>query len=300
MEYYQNNHIYPISVISTMSSGKSTFINALLGKPILPSRNEACTSHLTTIYKNNSMDTVTCYIEDNNNYDVIQDCSLKQIEQYITNKESVVIECGFPGVSCDHIPMMIIDTPGTNNSMDTSHYTITIEHISSLETGTVFFILDATSLTSDDFCDILKVLHSQKELHPDLNIIFIINKMDVIDPEIEPYDTLLTICHQFLRDNKFENPITYPVSARAALLFRQELTHQPLTKSERIILSRYFDKYYMQYQSQNTKYQTPPLVQMQYSNEELEQALYNTGFHLVENEIEFQLRNFSKTQYQGG
>lgn len=39
-----NNSIFPINVIATMSSGKSTLINALLGKKLMPSKNEACTA----------------------------------------------------------------------------------------------------------------------------------------------------------------------------------------------------------------------------------------------------------------
>ncbi len=36
--------IFPMVVVATMSSGKSTLINALLGKEILPSSNRACTA----------------------------------------------------------------------------------------------------------------------------------------------------------------------------------------------------------------------------------------------------------------
>ena len=36
--------IFPMAVIATMSSGKSTLINALLGKEILPNSNAACTA----------------------------------------------------------------------------------------------------------------------------------------------------------------------------------------------------------------------------------------------------------------
>ena len=44
-----NNTIFPVNVIATMSSGKSTLINALLGKKLMPSKNEACTATITEI-----------------------------------------------------------------------------------------------------------------------------------------------------------------------------------------------------------------------------------------------------------
>ena len=43
------NEIFPMVVMATMSSGKSTLINALLGRQILPSRNEACTAKMYSI-----------------------------------------------------------------------------------------------------------------------------------------------------------------------------------------------------------------------------------------------------------
>ena len=40
----EENKVFPMAVIATMSSGKSTLINALIGKEILPSANAACTA----------------------------------------------------------------------------------------------------------------------------------------------------------------------------------------------------------------------------------------------------------------
>ncbi len=38
------NKVYPTLVVSTMSSGKSTLINAIVGSELLPSMNRACTA----------------------------------------------------------------------------------------------------------------------------------------------------------------------------------------------------------------------------------------------------------------
>lgn len=61
-----NNSIFPINVIATMSSGKSTLINALLGKKLMPSKNEACTATITEILDNDKEQFIaTVYDEDN-------------------------------------------------------------------------------------------------------------------------------------------------------------------------------------------------------------------------------------------
>ena len=47
--YFNNRKERKIVVVATMSSGKSTLINALLSKKLLPSSNEACTATITKV-----------------------------------------------------------------------------------------------------------------------------------------------------------------------------------------------------------------------------------------------------------
>ena len=47
---YRNIEVF---VMATMSSGKSTLINALLSKKLLPSSNEACTATITKVMNTN-------------------------------------------------------------------------------------------------------------------------------------------------------------------------------------------------------------------------------------------------------
>lgn len=61
------NGIFEVSVIATMSSGKSTLINSLLHTELLPSENKACTATICRILDNDDMDTyeAECYGSDN-------------------------------------------------------------------------------------------------------------------------------------------------------------------------------------------------------------------------------------------
>ena len=61
-----NQSVFPINVVATMSSGKSTLINALLGKRMMPSKNEACTATITEILDNDTEQfAAVVYDEDN-------------------------------------------------------------------------------------------------------------------------------------------------------------------------------------------------------------------------------------------
>lgn len=43
---------FEVNVVATMSAGKSTLINALLGKKLMPAKQEACTAMITEIHDN--------------------------------------------------------------------------------------------------------------------------------------------------------------------------------------------------------------------------------------------------------
>lgn len=46
---------FPVNVIATMSSGKSTLINAMLSKKLMPAKQEACTATITKIHDTDSV-----------------------------------------------------------------------------------------------------------------------------------------------------------------------------------------------------------------------------------------------------
>ena len=49
---FNMKRVYPTLVVSTMSSGKSTLINSLVGAELLPSSNRACTAKSIAILDN--------------------------------------------------------------------------------------------------------------------------------------------------------------------------------------------------------------------------------------------------------
>ena len=49
--------VYSVAVVATMSAGKSTILNSLVGERLLPSRNEACTATVCKVEDVDSMET---------------------------------------------------------------------------------------------------------------------------------------------------------------------------------------------------------------------------------------------------
>ena len=47
-----DKNIFKVCVVATMSSGKSTFINSIIGEEIMPEKNEACTARTMAVLDN--------------------------------------------------------------------------------------------------------------------------------------------------------------------------------------------------------------------------------------------------------
>ena len=124
-----------------MSSGKSTLINALLGKKLMPSKNEACTATITEILDNDE-DTFCAIVhdEDENPIKEIQEltydimCELNADEQV----HRISAEGNIPFLDARSTALMLVDTPGPNNSQNQAHKNTTYRAINS----------DATTLSS--------------------------------------------------------------------------------------------------------------------------------------------------------
>lgn len=73
-----DNNIFKVCVVATMSSGKSTFINSIIGEEIMPEKNEACTARTMSVLDNDSAITKKAHI--------IRKNGTKEIVE-ITNRE---------------------------------------------------------------------------------------------------------------------------------------------------------------------------------------------------------------------
>lgn len=225
-------------IVSTMSSGKSTLVNALLGEDILLSKNEACTSTLYHIkvdekmkgnlnikyYKDNN--TVTQKIVDIKEKETIKKY-LCRINQYETIKKIELLG-NFKKIK----NLSIIDTPGTNNSLDITHMKKTIESIKNEKYNYIIYILNATQLGTNDDKELLQYVKKYTYISKD-NIIFVLNKVDELD--IEKDDSLEKIyqnCKIYLKSVGFENPILFMTSAYLAKLIQKNENKEYLTKRE--------------------------------------------------------------------
>ena len=246
-----------VSVIATMSSGKSTLINSLLATDILPSQNEACTATVARILDNDNKKEYDCVCKNKNEEEItrksnVQKSDLEEYNDMGKNMDNddpnkiifMDIEGPIPGISSEKMTLLLQDTPGPNNSVDEKHKELTEEMIRSKKNSVILYIMNATQLRVEDDYKLLNIVSSVmkdggKQARD--RFIFVVNKFDDVDLEKEDATKIIQNTKEYLAEFGIEQPNVFPVSARAALLLKLEHYHGSdiLTRQERNDLNTY-------------------------------------------------------------
>ncbi|SDB13866.1 dynamin family protein [Butyrivibrio sp. INlla16] len=234
------NGLFEVSVIATMSSGKSTLINSLLHTELLPSENKACTATIARIIDNDEMDSfeAECYASDNQTvvYPKAQ-VDLDILKEYNSDPKVtfIDIEGSVPGIPSDKIKLCLRDTPGPNNSRDTNHERLT-RSIIKRTNAVVLYVMNATQIGIKDDKQLLNDISSEMKLAGKQSrdrFIFVINKCDALDEEKgETLDRLINDVRDYLREFDIVDPTIIPTSARLALLIRKSRKGEKLSRKE--------------------------------------------------------------------
>lgn len=238
-----------VSVVATMSSGKSTLLNAILGNEILPSKNEACTATICRVKDVDGMKGFRLKVEtlDGKTLSNWQPANLNDIEKFNDEGNSkglnLFLEGDVPGINSEEMNLILIDTPGPNNSQNMEHKEATYSFIKDTKNNPlVLYVLNATQHgTNDDamllreISDIVKNNGKQAEER----FIFALNKIDCFDPEKESIETLIENSKKYLKSFGIENPKIFPISAEAAKLVRLKNNGINLSRSQNSNLNSY-------------------------------------------------------------
>lgn len=228
---------FEICVVATMSAGKSTLINAILGEEIQPSENTACTATITTIADYDNMDYFQgriCDGDETGNWVKVDKDKLKEWN----NEDVPLIEIrgNIPMINSDNIRLVLVDTPGPNNSMNAQHRECTLNAIKNEQKPMILYILNATQLSTTDDQTLLNIVSQEmqrggKQSHD--RFMFVVNKIDEYDPEKEDIPTVLANVRKYLEENGLPNPNIYPTSARLTKLIREFQNGADLTRKEK-------------------------------------------------------------------
>ena len=144
---------FEVCVVATMSAGKSTLINAMLGAKLMPSKQEACTAIITRIKDNDSQSwKAKVYGQDKRLLETHEELTYKKMVRLNEEEEVSIIEVNgdIPFVDSENISLVLIDTPGPNNSRDPEHKKVQSEFLSKSSKSVVLYIMEGTFGSDDD------------------------------------------------------------------------------------------------------------------------------------------------------
>ncbi|WP_455927378.1 dynamin family protein [Pseudomonas capeferrum] len=229
---------FDVLVLATMSAGKTSFINALIGQELLHAANEATTACLTRVEHRSRAKAFggVTYCHDE-----------RELERHAhTTREQMCLWNADAGVKKIHLSgrfrstprqacgLVLHDTPGPNNSQDERHERLMFEALGTVSFKVLCYVLNASQLGTTDDRALLAQVRERLAQRSGYQWVFILNKVDLLDPERgEGIATCVANARAYLQGLGFEQPIIIPTMANAALYARKALDTQPLTRVER-------------------------------------------------------------------
>lgn len=303
---------FEVSVIATMSSGKSTLINAMLGRELMPAKNEACTATIAKIKDVDGMTDFSAVCRDLDNKEIVRtnQLTLQEMDKYNEDPKIafIDIEGDIPFVSSKNMELVLLDTPGPNNSRTEAHKNHTYRIIKEKSKPMVLYVLNATQLSTNDdnyllasVADAMKVGGKQAKDR----FIFAVNKVDTFDIEKgESIEGALGNVRAYLAQHGIEKPNVYPISAEMAKVIRLNESGVELTRKQRKTISEYdnFNEVPQMHLTQyaplsirNREVLDGQLLKARKENNEYAEALIHTGVPAIEIAINEYLDKYALT-----
>lgn len=315
--------VFPVNVIATMSSGKSTLINALLGTRLMPSKNEACTAVITEITDNDKdFFEGAAYDKDDNQISAkISNLTYENMDELNSNNKVFKVKIDGDITFIDAITdvLMLVDTPGPNNSQNQGHKDITYRALNSESNNLILYVLNGTQLGTNDDASLLDYVAEQmkkgsKEIRD--RFMFVINKMDGFNPEEESIEGAINRAKEYLSAHGIENPQIFPCSAYTALNIRTHLKDVDLANLTRAeerrlpnaakdtiaAIYKFLDNENMHLEKYTTLSPTAQndiairLKKAIEAEDEKEQALIHSGIYSIEAAITAYVKKYAKTK----
>ncbi len=228
-QYHINQKFYSqplIKVIVTgnMSTGKSTLINALIGKKLVRSSQAACTGNICTIY-NKSFEDGTVYL---NTERLNMHADNDELNKYNWNGE-ISASARFKG-ACGIVPRScIIDTPGVDAALHSEHGKLTYDALENFEYDKLLYIMSADNAGTYSEEKHLKWVMENVDQE---KIIFVLNKVDQYKSSEDDIDKDIVRLDEYLTSLGFKSPHICPISARFSLLLKIKISGDGMSEED--------------------------------------------------------------------
>ena len=219
------------------------------------------------------------------------------------------IEGNIPFVNSDDISLVLVDTPGPNNSRNSDHKETTYKILSESSKAVVLYVLNATQFGTNDDNHLLSIVADSMKVGGKQSrdrFIFVVNKLDEFKKDEDNVESLLQNVRDYLADRGIENPNIYPASALTALDIRTILAESDDDDDDDVYKAKgNVRKLNKNEELHLEKYAPLPTSVMEKINNRLneavkkgdlnEQALIHSGIVSIEEAIRMYVMKYAKT-----
>lgn len=304
------NEDFEVCVIATMSAGKSTLINSMLGTKLMPSKQEACTAIITRIKDTDSSEwQAEVYNKEQRLIESYNQLTLEAMNRLNSdsNVSTIKVNGDIPFVQSDDVSLVLIDTPGPNNARDPEHGKVQRGFLDESSKSLVLYIMTATFGTDDDNALLDRVAESMavNGKQSKDRFIFVVNKMDDRRKEDGDTEDTLKRVKDYLKSHGINNPNLFPAAALPALnihLMKNDSSDDEDTIEETDYLVRKLNKqehlHLEKYAPLSLSAKGQIKNQLKFakdSEDKYQQALIHTGIPSIEAAIRQYVLKYAKT-----
>lgn len=302
---------FEVCVVATMSAGKSTLINAMLGDKLMPSKQEACTAIITRIKDNDKKNwQAKVYNKKEKMIETYGELTYQTMERLNGDKNVSKIEVygDIPFVTTKNSSLVLIDTPGPNNARNKEHAKVQKDYIKKKSKPLMLYVMEGTFGTIDDdslLDDMAKSMSGGGKQSKD-RFIFVVNKMDARRKEDGDTEQTLGRVRAYLKKHGIVNPNLFPVAALPALDIRrvingaetdEDVIDETNTKVRKLNRNKFLhlEEYAALSKKDKEEIKKGLSGTQADPNENKEDALIHTGIVSVEKAISQYVEKYSKT-----
>lgn len=228
-----------IGVVATMSSGKSTLLNAILHEDLLPARNAATTAVVAKIYNDKSKHEFRVSAYDKSGKFICNDkvANPKILDELNSNSDVSDLRLfgDIPNIKEYGLRVVLSDTPGPNSADDT-HKQHTYKLIGQIYKPMILYVLNATQPQVNDDKNLLNDIAQEMKksgIQSKDRFIFVLNRVDALDTQKgENAYTAIKNLREYLKTFDIDNPKIFPVSAYLSRVARLKQNSESLLSDD--------------------------------------------------------------------
>lgn len=226
--FLEREDVFTVLITANMSAGKSTLINALVGKRVNKSQSMACTAKIHYIYNKPYEDGYIA--EDDGELELDADDETLMTDNPNNKSDVIIVSTFYKLLTSLEKPCCIIDTPGVNSAMDLEHKHITNNAIGQASFDKLIYVINADGgIATDDEFAYMSELSKKVDVS---KAIFVVNKLDRFRSAEDDVSQSLAGILSDIERSGFKGAAVYPISAYTGYLAKKHLYGDTLSEDE--------------------------------------------------------------------